>query len=183
MNGRFMSAFDALKGDSAWSAEYISIVTGIALDYKQNVMDRWQESHDRTGATLETFKMAVEAITNFELDIGITVAGNVGFVIHPLPPHEIGAAGQILTGPSPYREAYSDFGPIHGPVAWYQGGPESQSPDLTWFQDAAEALAGLGASALQKVAVKVNEQALGLMMVDGELVTGMVDTAWDIQTP
>ena len=178
-----MSDFDALKGDSAWSAEYLSILADISETYKEDVMRRWEESHDRTGTTLETFAVETVVISPFETRPKITVGGNVGFVINPLPPHDIGVQGQTLWGPVHYTDRYSEFGPLVGPVRWYQGGEESHSPDLTWFQDAADALAGLGAAALFRVANKVREQVLGLIMVDGELVTGMTDVTWDIKAP
>lgn len=180
MNGRFMSAFDALKGDSTWSAEYISILADITETYKNDVMDRWKGSHDRTGETLSTFNVETGAVSAFETQLKVVVGGNVGFVINPLPAHWISPVNTLsLAGPEVPSWRYSEFGPRKD-VYWFQGGPESYNPDMTWFQDASDSLAGLGAAGLQRVAGMVKEEVLGLLMVDGELVSGTVEMNWDL---
>lgn len=129
--------------------------------YEADVAQRFNEAHGRTGATAKSFVKSYYALDVEEARYDINIGGNVGFVLNPLPEHFIdGSPGMQNPMTSLHKDRtknfYSPFGPVET-VYWYQGGKESYSPDQSWYTDAADALQGIGAVELRKLAAVVTE--------------------------
>lgn len=159
----WLTGYFAKRGlfDIRLSAGYQEKLALLGDMYKEDIADRFNRTHGRTGETAKSMTKHFYALDVEEARYDINIAGNVGFVLNPLPPHFItGSPG--LQNPMASLHAkrstnfYSPFGPIEE-VYWYQGGAESYSPDQSWYTDAADALQGIGAVELRKLAVVVNE--------------------------
>lgn len=159
----WLTGYFAKRGefDLRLSAEYNARLEALGDVYEADVAARFNAAHGRTGQTAKSFTKHHYILDVEEARYDINIGGNVGFVLSPLPPHFItGSPG--LQNPMAEMHAgrtknfYSPFGPIEE-VYWYQGGAESYSPDQSWYTDAADALQGIGAIELRKLAVVVSE--------------------------
>lgn len=159
----WLTGYFASRGefDLRLSAEYQARLNLLGDMYIADVSERFEAAHGRTGQTAKSFTHHYYALDVEEARYDINIAGNVGFVLSPLPPHFIvGSPGlqnpMASLSPKRTKNFYSPFGPIEQ-VYWYQGGAESYSPDQSWYTDAADALQGIGAIELRKLAVVVTE--------------------------
>lgn len=152
-----------IKGNILAQAGADVEVQGVGRDYENLLGKLFAAKHGRTGETEQS--ISGELVN--ESDVAgwnVSIAGNIGFVINPLPPHVIelsmqgtGALslGNPMTGPFHNRRTnfYSPFGPRVS-VEWFQGsimGGQSYGPDPQWYQEAQPILDAEGLVALNKV--------------------------------
>lgn len=147
--------------DMRLSAEYNARLDVLGEMYAADVGERFNVAHGRTGETARSFTKHHYILDVEEARYDINIGGNVSYVINPIQAHPIfgtpglqNQMGGSFTGRT--KNFYSPFGPIEE-VYWYQGGAESYSPDQSWYTDAADALQGIGAIELRKLAVVVTE--------------------------
>lgn len=127
------------------SAEFIEEFEYIGRKYEAELKKVWASKHGRTGETEDSIsgELTVGDARTIPTTYAIRIAGQVGFVINPLPPHVIlPKAPEALY--NPFMDAgqgrttnfYSEFGPVKG-VEWVQGASsESYGPDPEWYKDA-----------------------------------------------
>jgi hypothetical protein len=163
--GLFQSLLDSFSGlDSRLGLAFQASLAAIGERYSDDVKRRFNEKHGRTGETADTIHGEFRGITaDNAADYAVIVGGHIGAVINPLPAHFIASpvAGlnNDMSGPWNGRNTnfYSPFGPSKV-VYWYQGGPESYSPDRSWYEDAQGDLELEGQLALNKLAPVVQQE-------------------------
>lgn len=134
------------KGLLADNAQRVYFFDELANVYRDKIRETWASKHGRTGETEQSIdKETTFAASRIEKDVGtITIAGNVGFVLHDLPTHVIpGSKYHPLAGPpnTPGVGRTTNMFGLFGPkveVTWFQGkqGGDSFSPDPQWYEDA-----------------------------------------------
>lgn len=159
------------KGLLADNAQRVYFFDEVANHYRDKIREIWASKHGRTGETEQSIdKETTFAASTLEQDVGtITIAGNVGFVLEPLPPHVIvGSKYSPLAGPANMpgvgrtTNMFGLFGPREG-VSWFQGGDDSYSPDPQWYEDAQPYLDAEGIAFLGRFGTfAVNEWASGV---------------------
>lgn len=173
---RYEQRFAEDGSDNMLLPEYEAEVDALGMYYLDSVRRQFAKSHGRSGETAASME---SSFTPFTFDTGVaameykvSIAGNVGFVLNPLPFHLI--PGSAFLNPQDQHEGrtenfYSPFDYLTkaGAVPWYQGGGESYSPDHTWYQSQLPQLAEMGQATLSRVAAHVavlwNQAGSGLV--------------------
>lgn len=166
---RFQKIFDEAGNDNRLLPEYRGMLRFVGRTYAKKVAKKFAEKHGRTGTTEENIASPSH---QFEGSLGgnpdaflyrIEVGANIGFVVYPIPRHTIEAHTGVLfnTMSGPWKNRTTNFyeslppGVIGGfkRLEWFQGGPESHSPDVSWTFDAETRL--LAKAEFSKLAARV----------------------------
>lgn len=134
--------------------------------YMELIRSRFAQTHGRTGETAGSVHQEFESFTEpgvaGAFRYRVVVGGNVGFVVTPLLSHIIPASRfsplyNAQDGPFEGRTKnfYLPFGPVVEDILWYQGGPESYSPDTSWYTDEEENLGGWAFEQFRHLAARV----------------------------
>lgn len=130
--------------NSQYMREFLDATLQVTEDYAYEVAEAFQAKHGRTGQTARDID--IQDYHNFgglanTFGYEVRIGDGVGFVINPLPAHDIDRKTRrelsnwfwvnSMTGER-QQNFYSEFGPATT-VSWYQGGPESFSPDTSWY--------------------------------------------------
>lgn len=127
----------------------------LASDYKDTTAQTFSNEHGGMTGETELSPVVVPAIPNpYQIRSTVRYGGHVAYVVDPIKSHiiESHVANALAHQNQPIRNAnpFSPFGPVHGPIQWYQGGSESYSPDRTWYERHIPALEIQGAIALDR---------------------------------
>jgi len=149
-----------------YTPAFIETYTAIGKWYEEQVKSEWAKKHGRSGETEESVsgELTISPGPGEATVYGVRIAGNVGFVLNPLPPHVI-VSKVGLAGPTNYpgqgREVnfYDPFGPVKE-INWFQGGGtfapgQSYSPDPTWYESLEPILRTEGLETLSKIGNRV----------------------------
>jgi hypothetical protein len=122
--------------------------------------------HGRTGKTAATTQIILGSPVGTDkfASIVVRMGGAISYVINPIPEHQIDVSSANALGHRFSSEQggwagrrtnyYTDFGPRFD-VTWYQGGPESHSPDTKWYEELDSMVGALGENAVHQVSAQV----------------------------
>lgn len=139
LRGKLVS-WSSIQGDPELWAEVEAALNAIGQRWELEVKEEFARSHGRTGETESSISGEAELAPPF-MAFRIHIGGNIGFVINPLPDHDIAARNALALGSeNPDYPEQGRWGRYHRPfgpknnVFWYQGGEDSYGPDPDFYK-------------------------------------------------
>jgi hypothetical protein len=178
LRGKLVS-WASVRGDPELMAALEMALNAIGQSWELDVKAAFAEKHGRSGDTERSISGEAEIEPPF-MAYRIHIGGNIGFVLNPLPDHDIAARIKPALGAedpdTPAQGRSANFHPPFGPrknVFWYQGGSDSHSPDPDFYK-------GTNASLLYKTEVAAHKLANDIQILWGE--AGAEEEEWSRST-